>query len=65
MNDLAGKLAEIQETNDVIAALANEVFGFGYHNEELIRILTEHEFSIAEDVWTEYDLAGPGSDQAI
>jgi hypothetical protein len=57
LNDLAGKLAEIQEPDDVIAAISNEVLGSGYSMDELIRILTDHEYYIVEDVWTESDLA--------
>jgi antirestriction protein len=57
LNDLAGKLAEIQETDDVIAAISNEVLGSGYPREKLIEILTDHEYYIVEEVWTETDLA--------
>ena len=57
LNDLAGQFAEIQETDDVIAAISNEVLGSGYPMEELFRILSDHEYYIVEEVWTESDLA--------
>ncbi len=57
LNDLARKFAEIQETDDVIGTISNEVVGSGYSMEELVRILSDHEYYIVEEVWTESDLA--------
>ena len=57
LNEFARKFAEIQETDDVIAAIANEVLGPEYPMEELVRILSDHEYYIVEEVWTKSDLA--------
>lgn len=46
LNDLAGNLAEMQEADDVIAAIANEVIRSGYPTRELIRILKDHVYCI-------------------
>ena len=57
LNDLADKLAEIDEAEAVIEAIADDVLGSGYQTDELIRILVEREYYVVDGVWTESDLA--------
>jgi len=53
----AEMLDEIQEKDEVIAAISKEVLGDGYSREELLRILSEREYYAVDDVRTESDLA--------
>ena len=57
LNDFAEKLDGIQEKDEVVDAISKDVLGDGYSREELIRILSEREYYVVEDVWTESDLA--------
>jgi hypothetical protein len=57
LNEFAEKLDGIQERDEVIEAISNDVLGDGYSREDLIKILSEREYCVVEDVWTESDLA--------
>jgi len=57
LNEFAEMLDEIQEKDEVIAAISKEVLGDGYSREELLRILSEREYYAVDDVRTESDLA--------
>ena len=57
LNEFAEKLDEIQEKDEVVDAISKDVLGDGYSRKELIRILSEREYYVVEDVWTESDLA--------
>ena len=57
LNKFAENLGEIQEKDEVIAAISNEVLGDGYSREEMLRILSEREYYVVDDVWNETDLA--------
>jgi len=57
LNEFAENLGEIQERDEVIAAISDEVLGDGYSRDELLRILSEHEYCVVYDVWTETELA--------
>ena len=57
LNEFAEKLDGIQERDEVIEAISKDVLGDGYSREELIRILSEREYYVVEDVWTESELA--------
>jgi antirestriction protein len=56
LNELAEKLDEIKEKDEVIEAISKDVLGDGYSRDELLRILSEREYYVVEDVWTESDL---------
>jgi antirestriction protein len=57
LNKFAEKLDDIQEKDKVIAAISNEILGEGYSRKELLRILSEREYYVVDDVWSESDLA--------
>ena len=57
LNKFAEKLAGIQERDEVIEAISKDVLGDGYSRDELLRILSEREYYVVDDVWTESDLA--------
>jgi len=57
LNEFAEKLDGIQERDGVIKTISKDVLGDGYSREELLRILSEREYFIVEDVWTDSDLA--------
>ena len=57
LNEFAEKLGGIQERDEVIEAISKDVLGDGYSRDELLRILSEREYYVVEDVWTESDLA--------
>ena len=57
LNEFAEKLDGIQERDEVIEAISKDVLGDGYSREELVRILSEREYYVVDDVWTESDLA--------
>jgi hypothetical protein len=40
----------------VIEAIAQDILGDGYSRGELIRLLSEREYYVVDDVWTESDL---------
>ena len=57
LNEFAEKLDGIQESDEVIEAISNDVLGDGHSRDDLIRILSEREYYVVEDVWTGSDLA--------
>jgi len=57
LNKFTEKLDGIQERDEVIEAISKDVLGDGYFRDELLRILSEQEYYVVEDVWTESDLA--------
>ena len=57
LNEFAEKLDDIQERDEVIEALSKDVLGDGYSRDEMFRILSEREYYVVNDVWTESDLA--------
>jgi antirestriction protein len=57
LNELAEKLDEIQERDEVIKAISKDFLGDGYSKEELLRIFLEREYCVVDDVWNETDLA--------
>lgn len=57
LNEFAEKLDDIQERDEVIAAISKDVVEEGYSIDELLRILSEREYCVADDVWNESDLA--------
>ena len=57
LNELAEKLDEIQDGDEVIEAISKDVLGDGYSRDELLRILSEREYYVVDDVWSESDLA--------
>ena len=57
LNEFAEKLDDIQEKDEVIAAISNEILGEGYSRKELLRILSECEYYVVDEVWSESDLA--------
>jgi len=56
LNEFADKLDEIQERDEVIEAISKDVLGHGYPRHELLRILSEREYYVVDDVWNESDL---------
>jgi antirestriction protein len=56
LNEFAEKLDGIQERDEVIEAIAQDILGDGYSRGELIRLLSEREYYVVDDVWTESDL---------
>ena len=57
LNEFAEKLDGIQEKDEVVQAISKEVLGDCYSRDELLRVLTDREYYVVEDVWTESDLA--------
>ncbi len=57
LNEFAEKLDDIQERDEVIEAISKDVLGDGYARDELIRILSEREYYVVDEVWSESDLA--------
>jgi hypothetical protein len=57
LNEFAEQLDGIQERDGVIEAISKDVLGDGYPRDELIRVLSEREYYVVDDVWTESDLA--------
>ena len=57
LNVFAENLGDIQEKDEVIAAISKEVLGDGYSRDELLRILSDREYYVVEDVWVESELA--------
>jgi antirestriction protein len=57
LNEFAEKLDDIQERDEVVSAISKDVLGDGYSRGELLRILSEREYYVVEDVWSESDLA--------
>ena len=57
LNEFAEKLDEIQERDEVLEAISKDVLGDGYSREELIRIFSEREYYVVDNVWNETDLA--------
>ena len=57
LNEFAEKLDGIQERDEVIEAISKDVLGDGYSRDEMFRILSEREYYVVDDVWTECDLA--------
>jgi hypothetical protein len=57
LNEFAEKLDDIQEKDEVVLAISKEVLGDGYSRDELLRVLSEQEYYVVDDVWTESDLA--------
>lgn len=57
LNEFSEKLDEIQERDEVIEVISKDVLGDGYSRDELLRILSEREYYVVDDVWNETDLA--------
>jgi hypothetical protein len=57
LNEFAEKLDGIRERDEVIEAISKDVLGDGYSRNELLRVLSEREYCVVEDVWTQSDLA--------
>ena len=57
LNKFAEKLDGIQERDEVVEAISKDVLGDGYPRDELIRVLSEREYCLVDDVWNEADLA--------
>ncbi|MCX7748213.1 MAG: antirestriction protein ArdA [Clostridia bacterium] len=57
LNELAQDLEDVNEDEEIVNLIADDVLGVGYNKQELVRVLKDHEYSIACDVWTEQDLA--------
>lgn len=57
LNELAQDLEAISEDEEIVSIIADDVLGTGYDKQELVRVLKDHEYSVAYDVWTEQDLA--------
>jgi len=57
LNEFAEKLDDIQEKDGVVLAISKEILGDGYSRDELLSILSEREYYVVDDVWTESDLA--------
>jgi hypothetical protein len=57
LNELAEELEGINEDEDIVGLIADDILGSGYERSELVRILTDHEYTIINNVRDEQDLA--------
>lgn len=57
LNDLAQDLEDVCEDEVIVSIITDDVLGTGYDKQELVRVLKDHEYLVAYDVWNKQDLA--------